>query len=594
MKLNRCSQIFCMGLVAFTATNAVADIITSGTSYIGNSVYAGYSGGTGTIEVNASGTDTALSDISGLFIGFVDNASGTVSVVGDGVTSGSAQISVTGSGGVRNGEGGNGLLAITDGGVVHADGSDVRLGSQSSNTTASTSITNIDGDGSILRTTQDSSSYNGGRIYVGSGGQSNSTVNVTNGGLMEALSKEENVSGDDGSIWIGTSADEGSTSIVNVTGENSTVHASNYIEVGGRDSGVTAQLNVTDGGTVVIDGNVPLVFSDGEVYGETELYIAGLDGEASVSVSGTGSSLSAENVQIGGEPVIAGYTSDGSVVASVAAQYEDDAEGQPVTDSNGDPIYDSEGNQVFTVLVNTFVIGETTYDFYGPSTYVDGNEIYVKAAGSLLIEDNAIFTGSIIDVSSDNEEAEAINGESSVLTVRDGGTIYADVNVYEDGILNGADGTIVGDVLIDGGILAPGNSPGTMTFDGDLDLFEGVLELEIGELESDFLMVSGDLNIGDDFIFDLIFDFEPIDYTINLEDFFDVAGDIILSAGFDLSQNLLFTGLSSDSSLTVNFFGQQFVIDTVNEVPTPSSLLLMLIAFFGVITLKNKRKSLIN
>ncbi len=64
-----------------------------------------------------------------------------------------------------------------------------------------------------------------------------------------------------------------------------------------------------------------------------------------------------------------------------------------------------------------------------------------------------------------------------------------------NGLLNG-NGTITGNVVLNGGTIAPGNSPGTMTVDGDLTLNSGFLELEIATGSEDHFDVSGNVFLG--------------------------------------------------------------------------------------------------
>ncbi len=515
-----------------------------------------------------------------LTIGDGQNSTGTVTVTGDG-TWGSAQLVTTGSSGITNSRGGTGILNIANGGLVEANEGNIYLGTQGLADTPGSAITTIDGqnafDPAILRTQQSSEGEtwgrDGGRIYVGFGGQSNSVVNIINGGGMEALNGNVGDSGDDGSIWIGTSADAGSTAIVNVDGDGSWMVADNYIEVGGRSAGVTAELSITNGGYVeVTNGSA----SDPA---NTDMYVSAfpVDGEATVNVNG--GSLAVDQLQIGGTARFVGYTADGVPVNTY--DYDTIEVGQQVTDENGNLLFDREGSPV---------LAEEDLSWGGvvlPSTLIDGNGIYLKKSGSVVVENGGRVFAQTIDVSENDSRASAYNGQGATLTVRNGGNVYGDVNVCEGGILNGDGGAIHGDVFVDGGILAPGNSPGTLWVDGNLDLLSGALELEIGDL----LNVSGDLMIGSDFMISLLFDFDPGEFVLNLEDFFSVLGVFTIDSGFDLENNLIIDGLGDNSNLTVSFFGSQVTYgDTGGSAPVPEPSTMILLGAGLSILFFNRRK----
>jgi hypothetical protein len=84
-----------------------------------------------------------------------------------------------------------------------------------------------------------------------------------------------------------------------------------------------------------------------------------------------------------------------------------------------------------------------------------------------------------------------------VLTVRDGGRVIADeVRIGANGVVNG-NGTLQGNVVNAGGILAPGNSPGRLTITGDL-VSSGLIDIEVAGLadgEFDVLDVHGAVNL---------------------------------------------------------------------------------------------------
>lgn len=99
-------------------------------------------------------------------------------------------------------------------------------------------------------------------------------------------------------------------------------------------------------------------------------------------------------------------------------------------------------------------------------------------------------------------------GSATVLVSRGGRLVAPDVTIANGALLTGDLGLIEGDVTIDGGVLAPGSSPGRMTIDGDLTLTGGgILNIEIDGLADgafDVLDVSGTADLsGGEIIFSI-------------------------------------------------------------------------------------------
>lgn len=86
------------------------------------------------------------------------------------------------------------------------------------------------------------------------------------------------------------------------------------------------------------------------------------------------------------------------------------------------------------------------------------------------------------------------------------------LRVGQSGTLSGT-GEILGDVLVDGGTLIPGDSPGVLSISGDLDQAAGLLEFEIGGpmagLDHDQLVVGGVASLRSVVRFEFIDGFTP-------------------------------------------------------------------------------------
>lgn len=570
---------------------AQATVITSGSVYPSNSatladytsiITVGSGTNSGSLEVNSSSANNGVTSITGssLVIAQFEGSSGTVKVDNGSITLNNGGL------GLRHGFGGNSQLEVLNGGSVVANETNIFLGANSVDGTSATSTTLIDGTDSVLRTQQgsvgESWERDGGRIYVNFDDSINhSQITVSNGGLLEALSGQQFNGDDDGSIWIGTAGRSGSTASVTIDGEGSSMKADNYIEVGSSRAGVTSELNIFNGATVKVNDGV-----DGDPEA-SDIYISTFpdSGTSTVTINGTGSTLSADQIQVGGKTAIVGYLANGTPTTSL--DWSSLAEDQQVSDEQGNLLYDESGNPVLAEL-------EPSSGIALPSTYLNGNSIYTKNQGTLIVENNAQVNAQRIDVSTDDESA-IIDNQGATLTVRSGATLNGDVNVYEGGELNGADGTIVGDVLIDGGMLAPGNSPGTLNIDGDLDLLSGLVELEITGLAQDLINISGNLTLGADVLIDLVFSISPNDIIIDLADFFDVQGDTLVEQGFSLADNLrIITPNPTDWFLTVAFLGESVDFgqrSSPSEVSAPSTFLIFSLSLVSLLWLRRRNKA---
>lgn len=433
-------------------------------------------------------------------------------------------------------------MQVLNGGVLQAFDSDFWLGSDGGVAgVQGSSVVTVEGQGSQLVTTK---SYDGGRIRVGEG-LSYSELNIENGGAARAASAlGATDTSNDGSLWVGSSSASGSTAVVNVMDAGSVIEVSNYINLNPTYENVSAALNITEGGVVEVTGSSRW---------DTEMSVGNSTGDSTVLVSGVGSALIAEDTNIGSAKRIAGYTATGVPVTSV--DWDSLADGEPVTDLLGNIIYNEAGEEVLGA-VYSWVYNGVVYETLYPSTYLyDEEAIYALATGSIRVQDGAVLSGSTVDVSTNSANSGAYQNAESYLTVDQGGTVEADVTVNSGGVLNGNGGSVIGNVTIDGGRLAPGNSPGEMLINGDLSLLSGSLELEFSDADADFLAVMGDLYLSSAFNFDLLFDTSSDDMVINLDDFFDVSGDVFAEAGFTLEDNINVYGLSA---WTIYFLGQEY------------------------------------
>jgi hypothetical protein len=173
------------------------------------------------------------------------------------------------------------------------------------------------------------------------------------------------------------------------------------------------------------------------------------------------------------------------------------------------------------------------------------------------------------------------------------------VNV--DGSFSFEGGTLVvdnftGELINTGGILAPGNSPGTTVITSDYtQLVDGIFEVEIGGflqgVEYDWLNVGGSAILGGTLDVSL-FDFGSGLFEPSLGDSFDILTAETIEGEFDiLTLALLGDGLKWDVDYILDDFGTDFVRLTISQVPIPAAVWLFGSGMIGLIGIAIRKKS---
>lgn len=206
----------------------------------------------------------------------------------------------------------------------------------------------------------------------------------------------------------------------------------------------------------------------------------------------------------------------------------------------------------------------------------------VEVLRDIIVDRVTPFSGPIL--------GDPVKGE---LIVSSGGTVSAqNIFVNAGGTISGAGGTFIGDVFVDGGSIAPGASPGTLTIDGDANLQGASINFEIGGTglgEFDKLVVTGDLFADEDtvFTFSLVNDF-----VLSVGDNFNI---LEVFGHIDIGQaSFLFEGLGTgvqasvsgpaagQISLNIQSIGSSTPKPTPVPVPATMWLLLASLAGLGV------------
>jgi len=260
------------------------------------------------------------------------------------------------------------------------------------------------------------------------------------------------------------------------------------------------------------------------------------------------------------------------------------------------------GGGVLTASLDSLVIGRKSGTSTGAATgrltlsadaanSVDVNNVTVgelsgastgAATGTLDLAGGAFTVNNALRLGLGTSSSGTVNLSGGTLTAAsiEKGTGTANFN-FTGGVLHvGAFGF---DLVQNGGVLAPGASPGMTSISGNYLMNAGALEIEINGYDQgdqgpidgigyDLVNVSGDATLNGTLQVALLDGFQP-----SLGDVFDVlqADSISLGSGFTLEQ--LLGGSSSNLAYSIVPFGTDEVL-RLTAVPEPSSLALLLLA----------------
>lgn len=221
----------------------------------------------------------------------------------------------------------------------------------------------------------------------------------------------------------------------------------------------------------------------------------------------------------------------------------------------------------------------------------NGGEIVVGAqsasnadvsVASLSIHNSIVSAGSSVSVGKQNGDG-LVNGS---IVLSDGGLLASPtIDVWDGGSIAGT-GTLMGDTTVHaGGSLAPGLSPGSILFDGNLTLEEGsqiFIEVEgFTPGQWDVLNITGDLVV--ESFFDLIVSFVGVTPLEDTEfNFLNVGG--ILDPEFSTFARISLLGLGGGSEISLSGTNSSVSLYTdrvipLSPVPLPASMPFLIGAF---------------
>lgn len=595
-------------IICFTASNASADVIRQGVTQFlqPNEIFPGSGADlragdnfqvlgqenppapVGSIEVNGG-------SVINLNRGFTDDDLGSPFFVSGRKPGGSGITTVTGAGSAINlnadgssasaqaGREGFGSINLLNGGSLNiidnagTEGSGNDFGESTIiGRNGGTGTLNID-NGNYLMDSTAGAFFSAGR----SGG--NGQVLVTNGGLMLVKDRSSNTN-DGANITLGHS--------------------------GGQTFDIESPFS-SIGTMAVTNGGFAFVQSEGA---SARLFVGREDDTQGVlNVSGTNTSLSIVGVESNtGDAGVQIGRDNGSVGSVTVGAFGrlgiDSTDGflgiAREAGSTGSLLVEDGGLVVVQGNSSDLLVGAAFADF-GRDAGGNGSLTITGSNGNVasrVIVDDKVFVGA----------PEQFGGGigSGNLIVENGGILQAGtVLIGTGGTLSGDGGTILGNVVLDGGTIAPGASPGTLNIDGDFDIRSGILNFEFGgtgDGEFDVLNITGDMLVDpltqivlsfiDGFapVEDTVFDFLQVDGGIS-DDPGAVGGISVLS-----SLSLVVEGLDGGEFEFIDNGSGGFGLDTVTAgastttpVPVPTALPLMasVVAGFGFAAWRRKHSN---
>ena len=449
---------------------------------------------------------------------------------------------------------------------------------------------------------------NPGLIFANGAAQIDSDLSGTNGLRTN------------GSVWLNGDVDISGNSQVG----GSLVIAGNWlnaditggsIKAMGQFSGNLNQSNLDVAGTGVatfnagnqVNGtidNTGIVVNHGVVNGAVTNNSLGNftnNGTANINLVNSGNFVNSTTGQINGSVDLragSAFTNEGSVSVGSSSfgtfkinknvNFVND--GNITINSKGTLRVDEDYLDTSVALTNNGVIelnsGATLIRSAAHTGNVVNNGDFIVKEGASYINDYPASTGSYVQ----NSGRTVVNG------------IMAEDIFINDGTFGGS-GTVVGNLVIGpNGTLIPGNSPGTLTVEGDLFLDESAsLILEIDGTatgEYDRLLVGGSFDLFGGIVFDLGAGFDEMLFADSNSGF--SLADMFL----DLSENSLDLSLLIGSDMRINLDGgNSFLLDLADDgnggylttstavVPVPAAIWLFGSGLIGLVGFARRKKA---
>ena len=430
-----------LGIIGDQAGSAgTATVGGAGSTWTNSSDFYVGASGSGTLTIR---NGAAVSNVNG-FVAAYSGSTGAVTVDGAGST-------WTNSGDLNVGASGSGTLTVSSGTLNIRNGGAVSNGyGFLGNDSGSTGVVTVDGTGSTWT--------NRGDLNVGAFGTGSGTLTIRNGGAVS-------------NVYGVLGADYGATGVVTVDGAGSTWTNSADLTVGAFGTG-SGTLTIRNGGAVSnvygILGNdvgatgVVTVDGAGSTWTNSGGLIVGNSGTGTLTIRNSGA-VAASTTSIANQTGSTGTLNIGAAAGQAAAA--------PGTLSTASVNFgDGTGQIVFNHTATNYIFAPVI-----TSSGTGTGTVRVEAGTTILTATNTYTGPTIID-----------GGTLSV----NGSIAHSAVTVNAGGVLGG-NGT-VGNTTVNGGTLAPGNSIGLLTVNGNLSFTAASSYMvEVSSANADRVNVTG-------------------------------------------------------------------------------------------------------
>jgi fibronectin-binding autotransporter adhesin len=466
---------------AITGTGSVSSISGGTTTLTGNSTYGGSTNVSGGGEIR--------------ILGATVNSGGSSLISGATLTVDAGGVFNFATGAAQSASGVAGVINVRNGGILRTTGN---LTLRNSPTGIVLSTLNVSGGGSLVDI--------GGSLLIAAQGTTNvNGVSITGGGKLTTVAAST----------MGAGAGNSTAPFVTIDGAGTAWTSANGLTITNGNlsltNGGTASFNTVTAGTVSAarQGAVTVLGAGSQLTTTGDLVIGGGAGTGALTLSDGGRASAGGSLLLGNGGTATGILNIGG------------AEGQAAVG-------------IGTFDATALVFGGTgsrinfnhTAPAYSFATGLSGTGSVNQVAGTTILTADNSYSGA----TTISGGTLRINGDQSVATGL--------TSVLNGGRLGGS-GTIGGNVTVaNGGTLAPGNSPGTLTIAGDLNLASGsLLDYEFGQSSvvggplNDLTVVGGNLTLDG-----------TIDVTVTSGGNFDTGVYRILSYGGTLTDNGLTLG----------------------------------------------------
>ena len=459
----------------------------------------------GGTESGLTGSGLSIGQGAGTGTAVIDNATVTIN---RNLTDGEVRLSI--------GRSGTGSLAIQNGatvtledtsGVVGFRGDGVSVGESSPGFAASGTLT-VEGTGTILDINSADVGFVAAGISANGVDSAVGVIDILDGAVVNVIS-----SAGDAAINLarggnsqGTLNVAGAGSTLNVTGDQGIIAVA--LDIFGEIGDGDGLFTVTDQAVVNIDSNTP---------GQGFLQIGLGTGNGVVEVN-TGGAINVDGLVLISDETVNNNTQTGiitvddtGVINAIAVGVGNRGILQGSGTVNAERLFVFSGGAVTLESIASFgdirVQGGSYSSTNSFNLGLDGDQVLSIAEGGTFST-----AGSIVLGSSGSTSSITLDGSGSLFEVVGDSTVNTSISANGSAIFRstngmnvGAGGRIGGDggfyetsllSLNSGGVLAPGNSPGTLDILGNLELNGGQLEFEIDGSqpgEFDVLNVTGDV-----------------------------------------------------------------------------------------------------